>query len=151
MYLIHLLFFPTFIQHRLEPTVLKIGKATIRLEEKRFDKKKHKFKMVGGSSRLIEMIDGRRAWGTDEKLPREEIKSFTIRLKGKLYRVPKALWSDCFNLGTDIGRFKVTESKDHSIIFIRKNAGDSAGSYVVEWKISFKNMKFSRKIKSTVI
>ena len=133
-----------------EPAVLKIGKATITIEEKRFDKKRHKFKMVAGSSDHVELIDGKRAWGTDQSVPREEIKSFTIRREGKLYRVPKSLWSDCFNLGTDIGRFKLTETKDHSVIVIKKNASDSAGDYAVEWKISFKDLKFSRKIKSTV-
>lgn len=134
-----------------EPAVLKIGKATITIEEKRFDKKRHKFKMVAGSSDHVELIDGKRAWGSDQSVPRVEIKSFTIRREGKFYRVPKSLWSDCFNLGTDIGRFKLTETKDHSAVTLKKNASDSAGDYVVEWKISFKDKTYSRKIKSTVI
>jgi hypothetical protein len=105
---------------------------------------------------VVEQIDGRKPHGTDGEIPRNEIGKFNVTWGGRPLRIPKSLYSDCFEpiLTDALGDVKsghepfviqAVASEDGSSVLINMYGSDAAGSYEVWWIIS-KNGKHRRFI-----
>jgi hypothetical protein len=111
---------------------------------------------IDSSGAIVERIDGRKAYGTDGDIPHNEIGTFKVTWGGRPIRIPKRLYSDCFEpiltdafahveSGEEPLVIQAVESEDGSSVLIDMYGGDAAGSYEVWWIIS-KNGKHSRFI-----
>lgn len=89
-------------------------------------------------------IDGHGFWGTDGAMPRREIKVLSVRIQGKILKVPKHAYANlyepnfCDNYpGSPDEPIAVHAgcrlSKDRSRIYIHMMNSDGAGGYLVTW------------------
>ncbi len=134
-------------------------KVEILLEMKAFDRKAHKIEyntngydgkwlLAKPDSRHPFRVDGSNALGTDGGIPSRELKTFRIIWNGKLVKIPRSLWGDCFSLAmwtpeqrrdkSQPAIWGITDSQisafGHSVM-ISSYGGGGAGSYRVIWII----------------
>jgi hypothetical protein len=118
----------------------------IRLECKKFDSVKHKFtKSVNGG---ICLIDNKIFWGTDETVPREEIKKFEVLFNNQKIGMPLSEFRDLFNptegfSNKSIHLFAKMDREGEYFIIILYGS-DGAGSYCAVW--IFKNGKYLKRV-----
>jgi hypothetical protein len=98
----------------------------------------------------IGRIDGRIIYGTDGELPRTEISKFIVSWNGHPVKIPKSLYSDCFephlsNISYETPIIRTVESENGSSVLIHMQGSDAGGSYEVWWIIS-RDGKHSRFI-----
>jgi len=118
----------------------------IRVESKNFDPGKHKFTKSGNGG--ICLIDNKIFWGTDETVPREEIKKFEVFFNNQKIIIPKSEFRDLFNptegfSNKSIHLFAKMDRKGEYFIIILYGS-DGAGSYCAVW--IFKNGKYLKRI-----
>jgi hypothetical protein len=108
-------------------------RAALILKTKAFDPSKHRMRLKMFGELGLTMVDGRVALGAEGGTPSVEIESFRFILDGKEVRVPRRLYSDCFNPGTDASRFVLKFGQDTQSVFVFMNGSDGAGVYDVVW------------------
>ena len=106
--------------------------ATLILKTKAFDPSRHRVGSKKVGELLVTTVDGRAALGTDGSVPNVEIESFRFILDGREVRVPRGLYSDCFDPGTD-GRLVLKFGQDAESVFVFMHGSDGAGVYDVVW------------------
>ena len=140
---------PKFINDSVVYFMIDKGAAKgyeIRLESKKFDSVKHKFTKSGNEG--ICLIDNKIFWGTDETVPREEIKKFEVFFNNQKIIMPKSEFRDLFNptegfSNKSIHLFAKMDRKGEYFIIILYGS-DGAGSYCAVW--IFKNGKYLRRV-----
>ena len=103
--------------------------------QKRFDKKKHKYKYYKESPTEIEFIDNKQYWGTDGGLPKTEYYSIKIKIGRNVFVAPKLATQNLYEPNLDT--VEVNYDKEKGMIYIQTMNSDGAGAYYVVWK--FKN------------
>jgi hypothetical protein len=98
---------------------------------------------LGGRTGRI--IDGRVAYGA-EVIPQAEIKSIRFYLDGKTIKVPKRLYSDCYDPNLRDNPLTLRFSDDFQSVFVSMWGSDGAGGYNVIWVLR-KNGRHSRFFK----
>lgn len=121
----------------------------VRIELSKFDPKYHKVKWSGvGSERYIESIDRRGPYGAIHVLPDYGMSKFQGWIDGKPFRVPRKLWSDCYDLNVsrimDRTEYQFLISRDGSRITLRLGGGDGMAGYTMTWTLR-RTGKSSRK------
>lgn len=108
-------------------------RATLVMRTKKFDPSRHSVKLKKVGELLVTTVDGRVALGTDGGTPFVEIESLRIFFDGREVRVPRRLYSDCFNPGTGDRHVAVKYGEDTRSVFVFMNGSDGAGVYDVVW------------------
>ena len=137
----------------------KVGKHSyrVRLRAAPFNPKKHRIKKLNEVEYAIDGEpevggpEGKNWWGCDGGLPYQELVEFTVRVNGKSWVVPRALWSDCYNpslayTGKD-SPLKVKLAPDGKHLQVQMSGSDGAGSYTVLWNF-YANRRPTRSIGS---
>jgi hypothetical protein len=111
------------------------GKDSIRVTvtKQKFDKSKYRFSYYKDAKDQIELINGKRYWGSDGGVPEFAYKSITIIKENKIIELPKAAIEDLFH--PNLYHTKVNFDKVNDILYIQSMNGDGAGGYVVIWRI----------------
>jgi len=86
--------------------------------------------------------------GIDGYLPRYYTKSVELKLKDKVYRIPKALTEDLYNphVGKAFSRDALRIMGDDKIIIINMRGGDGAAAYKVKFTINLTKMTIRREL-----
>jgi len=86
--------------------------------------------------------------GIDGYLPRRYTKSIELKLKDKVYRIPKALTEDLYNphVGIEYYRDVLRIVRDDKTIIINMEGGDGAGAYKVKFTINLTKMTVRREL-----
>ena len=116
-------------------------KISINVVTQPFDKNKHKIsykKMKypdsdDGYNMLL--IDGKKVWGTDGDIPKNEVKSVTITINGKKIVVDPSVYSGLYRLNNHIE----FATKIGDTYFIKQSGSDGAGGYHLLWIVSKKH------------
>ncbi|BAV05964.1 hypothetical protein FLA_1979 [Filimonas lacunae] len=95
-----------------------------------FDESKHTYKR---NKNFIELIDNKKAWGTDGGIPREEYVSIIVKMGSKTFALPRTTFSDLYEPGFEFT--EVNFDKTSNTLYIQANNGDGAGGYSVIWRI----------------
>ena len=140
---------PTFINDSSAYFVIDTGAAKgykIRLETQKFDSVQHKFtKSVFGG---ICLIDNKIFWGTDETVPRKEIKKFEVLFNNQKIGMPLSEFRDLFNptlgISGEILNLHAKMDRKGEYFIIVLSGSDAAGSYSAVW--IFKNGKYIRRV-----
>ena len=103
-----------------------------------FDPTKHK--VTTGDQTII---DGRPALGTDGNVPSLEIASIRLYIDGNEIRVPRHLYSDCYEPNLVAPFFTVNFKRNARTVMVEMKGSDAAGSYTVRWQLS-KNGRHKR-------
>jgi hypothetical protein len=115
--------------------------AKVVFKTRAFDRSKHKVEYGNFHNR----VDGRVAYGA-EGLPSVEISSLEFFFDGKRIRVPRRLYSDCYNPNFNSPMFvKMRFSHDLQSVSISMSGADGAGGYEVIWRLR-KNGKHTRSV-----
>lgn len=115
--------------------------AEVIFQTRAFDRSKHKVEFGNFHNR----VDGRVAYGA-ESFPSVEISSVEFFFDGRRIKVPRSLYSDCYNPNFDSPMFvKMRFSRDLQSVIISMSGADGAGSYEVIWRLR-KNGKHSRSV-----
>jgi hypothetical protein len=113
--------------------------AKVIFQTRAFDRSKHKVEYGNFHNR----VDGRVAYGA-ESVPSVEISSVKFFFDGRAIKVPRSLYSDCYNPNFDSQKFvKMRFSRDLQSVIISMSGADGAGGYEVTWRLR-KNGKHSR-------
>jgi hypothetical protein len=78
----------------------------------------------------IQNINGRKAYGIDGDIPKNEIEEFKIEWNNHWLKIPKRAYSDLFEPHPDIEAYL---SKNNTLLFIYLYGSDGAGSYAVKF------------------
>lgn len=116
---------------------VKVAKDSIEVivTQKRFDKKKHKYRYYKESPTEIEFIDNKQYWGTDGGTPTVEYYSIKIKIGRNVFVAPKLATQNLYE--PNLGTVEVNYDKETGMIYIQTRNSDGAGAYFVVWK--FKN------------
>jgi hypothetical protein len=116
---------------------VKIAKDSIEVivTQRKFDKKKHKYKYYKESPTEIEFIDNKQYWGTDGGLPTMEYSGIKIKIGRIVFVAPKLATENLYEPNLDT--VEVNYDKEKGMIYIQTMNSDGAGAYFVVWK--FKN------------
>ena len=81
-------------------------------------------------------------------MPRRYTKSIELKLKDKVYRIPKTLTEDLYNphVGKSFHRDSLRIVGDDKTIIINMRGGDGAGAYKVEFTINLTKMTVRREL-----
>jgi len=82
-------------------------------------------------NKWITQIDGRPVWGTDGGLPKVQVDSINLAIKGKTHVVNRVLFNDLFEC---TNKFKIFKNK--GTYFIYQWNSDGAGFYEIVWVIN---------------
>ena len=100
--------------------------------QEKFNKALHRFSY--NKYNEIELIDGKRYWGTDGVLPTSQYKSIAIILGSRKISLPAAGLDNLYT--PDLGHEKVNYDRENDILFIHAmNWRSAAASYDVVWRI----------------
>jgi hypothetical protein len=116
--------------------------ATIIISNEPFDSSKHK---VAFDKNVGSLIDDHKAYGA-ESVPRTQIKSIKFYFDGKQIKVPRWLYSDCYNPNLERQYVKMNFARDSPNVKVLMWGADGAGAYGVVWMLR-KNGKHSRYFK----
>jgi len=105
----------------------------VKVSEKKFEKEKHIFEYVKNYPNQILKIDRKHFWGTDGNLPTIEYQSINIKTNNSMLQLPKESFEDLFE--PNLTNTKVNYDTNNDIIYISAMNSDSAGAYLVIWKI----------------
>jgi hypothetical protein len=108
-------------------------RATLILKTKAFDPSRHRVKLKKVGELLLMTVDGRVALGAEDGTPSVEIESFRFVLDGREVRVPRRLYSDCFDPSTEAGGLALKFGQDAGSVFVFMQGSDGAGVYDVVW------------------
>ncbi len=108
-----------------------------------FDAAKHKLDF---DEKYLIRIDKKPYYGNYANIPRTAISMVAITIGGDSVAIPRAAWSDLYNLnltyteqGTPRSRNGIYKSKDGHRIYLYLFCKDATGSYEVTWIIQDKN------------
>jgi hypothetical protein len=107
--------------------------ATLILKTKAFDPSRHRTRLKMFGELGLTTVDGRVALGAESGTPGVEIESFRLIFDGKELRVPRRLYSDCFNPSTDPSSLVLKFGQDTRSVFVFMTGSDGAGVYDVVW------------------
>jgi hypothetical protein len=134
-------------------------KVEIIVEMQQFDWKAHKVEYRPGvnsgkwlpaksGSNHPFRVDGKEALGTDQSVPKRELKTFKVIWDGKPLKIARSNWRDCYGLffwsedqlakGASSGMWGTTLSslsESGGTLMITSYGGGGAGSYKVVWII----------------
>jgi len=116
--------------------------TTLIIRNEPFDSSKHK---VAYDENIGNLVDGRRAYGA-EAVPRTQIKSIEFYFDGRHIKVPRWLYSDCYNPNLEPQYVKMNFARDSKNVKVVMWGADGAGAYGVVW-ILRKNGQHSRYFK----
>jgi hypothetical protein len=108
-------------------------RAALILKTKAFDPSEHRMRLKMFGELGLTTVDGRVALGAEGGTPLVEIESFRFILDGKEVRVPRSLYSDCFNPSTDPAALVLKFGQDARSVFVFMHGSDGAGVYDVVW------------------
>jgi len=115
--------------------------AKVLFQTRAFDRSNHQVEYGNFHNR----VDGRVAYGA-ESVPSVEISSVKFFFDGRVIKVPRSLYSDCYNPNFDSRMFvKMRFSRDLQSVIISMSGSDGAGGYEVIWRLK-KNGKHSRSV-----
>ncbi len=118
-----------------------------------FDSTRHTITWHTGDQRYACGIDGKRFWGTDGDLPREELADLSVIIDGENVTIPRDASSDLYNpnLWSLHGKQRelhiypqVARSKDRKRVYVHMTNSDGAGGYDVVW--IFLQGKYQRRV-----
>jgi hypothetical protein len=95
--------------------------------------KKHQVTLSKGVSPPVTKIDGRDPLGVDATIPRVEIESILFSFDGMQVRVPRRLYSDCYNPNFGKGYLATKLGDDGESLIVFMAGSDAAGGYQVIW------------------
>lgn len=123
-------------------TLLKSKNIEIKITDKKFNKKNHKFTFYKNSKEIITKIDNQYYYGTDGYLPKIEYSEILITINGKTLKLPKEALKNLFepNLFSTSAHY----DKENDILYIDSLNSDGAGSYEVLWIIE--KGKYSKRL-----
>ena len=86
--------------------------------------------------------------GIDGYLPRRYTKSIELKLKDKVYRIPKALTEDLYNphVGIEYYRDVLRIVRDDKTIIINMEGGDGIAGYKVKFTINLTKLTIRREL-----
>ena len=119
--------------------------ATIVIRNARFDSSKHE---VAYDRNIGSLVDGRKAFGV-ESIPKTQIKSIEFYFDGKQIKVPRRLYSDCYNPNLEPQYVKMNFGTDSQHVRVVMWGADGAGAYGVVWRLR-KDGKHSRSFKDAL-
>lgn len=133
------------------------NKVSISLGIGKFEPTKHKlhlsdtvYKFIHNEKRVDylkgkNLIDGRRAYGIDGDIPKNEIKYIKIKFNGNWLTIPKSSFANFYEVHTKM--IEAYLSKDKAFIYLYISASDGIGSYSV--KFVFDKSKYVTRLIST--
>jgi hypothetical protein len=115
--------------------------ATISFTVREFNPKEHKISGLSLSDRNAFRIDGRVPIGVDCSIPKYHIQSIDLVFDGRSIRIPKELYSDCYEPAfawpmshkSISNAFAVKIADDLKGVFAFMSGSDGAGHYDVIW------------------
>ncbi len=84
-----------------------------------------------GAMTSVSLIDGKRPWGTDWNMPRNEYRSIQFRSGTKTLNFPKSSFTDLFEPNLDLTSAFL--DKTTGKIYLKAANSDAAGAYLVIW------------------
>ena len=109
--------------------------AKIVFQSRYFDTSKHKL-FIDKTNQTF--IDGRPAFGT------AEIATFELYLDGKAIRIPRRLYSDCYEPSDSPSSWKMAFAHNFRTVLVEMHGSDAAASYTVKWRFD----RYGRKTRS---
>jgi len=110
-----------------------------------FDKKQHTYTYgehgENGKYSDVDLVDGKKAWGTFYNYPRNEIKSIKISYNNSTFELPKNSFEDIYEPNIENDFTKVHIGKDGEL-YITMHNSDGAATYDVIWVIVDKKVKY---------
>lgn len=97
------------------------------------DKTKYRFSYYKGNKDQIELINGKRYWGTDGGQPRTEYKVISIVLGKRNILLPQEAVANLFE--PNLFNTEVNYDEKNDVLYIQSMNSDGAGGYLVIWKI----------------
>jgi hypothetical protein len=98
-----------------------------------FDRSKHRITHGKRLDLTVLEVDGRMAFGVDDRIPHTEIRSVAFYFDGKRVVVPKSLYADCFEPSFGKEYFAIKAGDDGGSLLVFMAGGDAAGGYQVIW------------------
>src|SRR5215813_821607 len=105
--------------------------ARVVLRTKNFDAAKNK---VGYDEKIGNTVNGRKAYGA-ESVPKAEIVFLKVFFDGEEIKLPRSLYSDCYDPNFGKEYVKLSFSRDYGRLFVSMSGSDGAGGYEVVWVI----------------
>lgn len=121
--------------------ILKNKIFEIKITEKKFNKKNHKFTFLKQSKNIIIKIDNQDYYGTDGYLPKIEYSEIEISINGKKIKLPNEALKNLYEPNSY--STSAHYDKENDILYIDSLNSDGAGSYEVLWIIE--KGKFSKR------
>lgn len=112
---------------------LSADSIDIIVTQKAFNKAGHTFGYFKDTPGIIELIDGKKYWGTDGGIPATEYAAITVKVGRKTINLPASAMQNLFE--PNLYAAKVNFDKEGDVIYIQSMNGDGAGGYEVIWKI----------------
>jgi hypothetical protein len=100
---------------------------------KPFNSKEHQIKRNKG---FVEKIDGMKPWGIDGGLPKMEISTLALSIKGHSVLIPKSAYKDLYEIGLNEMNIHF-DSRGNIYIYFPINS-DGAGGYFGTWVVKDK-------------
>ena len=117
---------------------------TLKIKSSKFNLQGHKIRR---KSNIVELIDGKRVWGTDGGLPKISISRVEVIIKGEKVIIPPSAYDDLYEPSFNTTQIYI---RDDNIIYIEMTNSDGAGGYSIIWTI--KNGKyFGRNIDNSEV
>jgi hypothetical protein len=101
--------------------------------QQKFDKNKYRFCYYKDAEDQIELINGKRYWGTDGEEPSSAYKSILIYIGKKKINLPPTALENLFE--PSLYNTQINYDSENNILYIQSMNSDGAGSYEVIWKI----------------
>ncbi len=116
------------------------------LKATKFNPGKHK--ITKAKEGWVCLIDGKIFFGTDGRLPDQEIKSLKVKFKNHYIGLPvseyKDLYEPRFDTNNNFKRIFILKDIKNKYFILLMYGSDAAGSYTVVW--IFKNGKYLRRV-----
>lgn len=112
-----------------------LGKDDIQIiiTQSRFEKNKHQFKYVKNYPTQIELIDGKKYFGTDGEMPVNQFEKIEIKIGSKIVVLPKSALENLYE--PSLYNAEVNYDQLTSTFYIQTQNSDGAGSYLVVWRV----------------
>ncbi len=131
--------YPKFESKPIDKNLIELtsGDMKIVIQTAEFEKEKRKLEF-DSSETFLERIDGKKIYGTDGNIPRNEIFDFYLINNKEKIQVPKSFYSDlfeptieCLNDNDDLYCYTVGYLNENGEIIVTMQNSDGAGSYMV--------------------
>jgi hypothetical protein len=107
----------------------------LRLAKKQFQRDRHDLSKINAN-----IVDGRRVFGVDASIPREEFSEFTLTIDGDVVPISPQTFDRFYDptFGYESGRKYVDAfwGDKYNCVFVYMNGSDGAGAYSVTWVLN---------------